>query len=173
MTQRRKGQLTLRRPPTFSRRRRLTYTPAVHGCSSWITWRSSEGGEPDGHGLPTQLGKRGPLVRTAVASAVAARAAPAAVEVETEAGVTIITLVGEHDLSDSHLLCAALRSAGDAARVLVDLTRCTYVDLAVIGRMITADRRRCARRAVGSSSSSRRDRTPCARSRVARASQRA
>ena len=81
------------------------------------------------------------LVRNAIASALAKDAAPAAVELDAEAGVTIVGLVGEHDLSDSHLLCAALRSAGDDARVLVDLSHCTYVDLAVIGRLITTHKR--------------------------------
>lgn len=81
------------------------------------------------------------LVRDAIASAIAKDAAPAAVEVDAEAGVTIVTLIGEHDLSDSHLLATALRSAGEGARVLVDLTSCTCMDLAVIGRLITSQKR--------------------------------
>ena len=81
------------------------------------------------------------LVHDAIASAVARDAVPAAVELGAEAGVTVVTLSGEHDLSDSHLLAAALRSGGEGARVLVDLTPCTYMDLAVIGRLITSQKR--------------------------------
>lgn len=85
------------------------------------------------------------LVRDAIANAIAKSAAPAAVELDAEAGITIVKLIGEHDLSDSHLLAAALRNAGDGARVLVDLSLCTYMDLSVIGRLITTRNRLYAR----------------------------
>jgi anti-anti-sigma factor len=85
------------------------------------------------------------LGRDAIGGAVAKDAAPTAVELGSDAGIVIVTLVGEHDLSDSHLLAAALRNVGEGARVLVDLSRCTYMDLSVIGRLFTAHTRLRAR----------------------------
>lgn len=95
--------------------------------------------------FPFNLAASDALVRDAIANAVAKNAAPAAVGVDAEAGITIVKLVGEHDLSDSDLLAAALRSDGDGARILVDLSECTYMDLSVIGRLITTRNRLQAR----------------------------
>ncbi len=85
------------------------------------------------------------MVRIAIESAVAKNAAPAAVELDSVQGVTIVKLVGEHDLSDSHLLTAALRTTGDGARILVDLSDCTCLDLSAMGRLIATCRRLRAR----------------------------
>jgi anti-anti-sigma factor len=86
------------------------------------------------------------IVRDAIASAIAKDAAPAAVELDAVAGITIVNLVGEHDLSESHLLAAALRSpAGGGTRILVDLSRCTYLDLSAVGQLITTRNRLRAR----------------------------
>ena len=85
------------------------------------------------------------MVRIAIASAVAKNAAPAAVELDSVQGITIVKLVGEHDLSDSHLLTAALRTTGDGARILVDLSDCTCLDLSAMGRLIATCRRLRAR----------------------------
>jgi anti-anti-sigma factor len=85
------------------------------------------------------------IVRDAIASAVAKDAAPAGVELDAVAAITIVKLVGEHDLSDSHMLAGALRSAVGSARVLVDLSHCTYLDLSAVGRLITARNRLRAR----------------------------
>ena len=85
------------------------------------------------------------MVRIAIESAVAKNAAPAAVELDSVQGITIVKLVGEHDLSDSHLLTAALRTTGDGARILVDLSHCTCLDLSAMGRLIATCRRLRAR----------------------------
>ena len=85
------------------------------------------------------------IVRNAIASAVAKDAAPAAVELESVDGITVVKLIGEHDLSDSHLLTAALRSTGEGARILVDLSQCTCLDLSAMGRLIATCNRLRAR----------------------------
>lgn len=85
------------------------------------------------------------MVRIAIENAVAKNAAPAAVELDSVQGITIVKLVGEHDLSDSHLLTAALRTTGDGARILVDLSDCTCLDLSAMGRLIATCRRLRAR----------------------------
>jgi anti-anti-sigma regulatory factor len=72
-------------------------------------------------------------------------AAPAMVGVDVrDDGIAVVSLRGEHDLSDSSLLCDALRTAGPGSRVLVDLSECTYLDLSVVGRLITARNRLAA-----------------------------
>ena len=72
-------------------------------------------------------------------------AAPARVEVDVrDDGIAIVALHGEHDLSDSPLLADALRTAGCGSRVLVDLSECTYLDLSVVGRLITLRNRLAA-----------------------------
>jgi hypothetical protein len=91
--------------------------------------------------LPFNSATPANLVRDPIASAIAKHAAPAAVEQHAEAGISVVELVGEHDLSDSHLLAAALRSSGDGARVLVDLSRCTCLDLCSVGRLISTGKR--------------------------------
>jgi anti-anti-sigma regulatory factor len=131
--------------PTFSARLRLTYTHPVRWESFRNARRSSEVESLMDTIFPFNSAASDVLVRDAIASAVAKNAAPAAVELDAEAGITIFKLVGEHDLSDSHLLAAALRSAGEDARVLVDLSECTYMDLSVVGRLIRAGNRLRAR----------------------------
>ena len=69
-------------------------------------------------------------------------AAPASVDVDVrDDGIAMVSLHGEHDLCDSPLLADALRTAGCGARVLVDLSECTYLDLSVVGRLITTRNR--------------------------------
>jgi anti-anti-sigma factor len=85
------------------------------------------------------------ILRSASEEAVAENATASAAELGAHAGILILELVGEHDLSDCRLLATALRDAREDARVLVDLSRCTYMDLAAIGRLITTHKRLSAR----------------------------
>jgi anti-anti-sigma regulatory factor len=86
------------------------------------------------------------LVHDAIARAIAKDAAPPIIEVAIEPpDIAIVTLRGEHDLSDTKLLSEGLARAGRHPAVLVDLSACTYIDLAVIGKLIVARNRQRAR----------------------------
>jgi anti-anti-sigma factor len=86
------------------------------------------------------------LIHDAIAGAIAKHAAPPLVEVTLEPpDIAIVTLSGEHDLSDTNVLSKALTQAGQHRCVLVDLSPCTYMDLAVIGKLIVARNRQRGR----------------------------
>jgi anti-anti-sigma factor len=86
------------------------------------------------------------LVHDAIATAAAKGAAPPHVETAIgPEGIAIVTLSGEHDLSDVRALTEALECTGRHPGVLVDLSDCTYMDLAVIGKLIAARHRHRAR----------------------------
>lgn len=53
----------------------------------------------------------------------------------------IINVSGEVDVYTSPLLQAALNSARDAARIIVDLTDCQYVDASGLSLLVRAHRR--------------------------------
>ena len=61
----------------------------------------------------------------------------------------VVALVGEHDLHSRATLRATLASAAEGRNVLVDLSRCTFVDSAIISlllatqRTLNAQNRRC------------------------------
>ncbi len=86
------------------------------------------------------------LVYDAIASAAAKNAAPPSIDITTERpGIAIITLSGEHDLSNARQLTEALASASQHASVLVDLSACTWIDLAIIGTLVVAHNKQTAR----------------------------
>jgi anti-anti-sigma regulatory factor len=86
------------------------------------------------------------LVYDAIASAAAKNAAPPTIDITLERpGIAIITLRGEHDISNARHLTEALECASQHASVLVDLSACTWIDLTIIGRLIVAHNRQTAR----------------------------
>jgi anti-anti-sigma factor len=52
------------------------------------------------------------------------------------AGLAIVTLRGEHDLGTAPEITTQLTAASDQLEVLVDLSRCTFVDSTVIGALL-------------------------------------
>jgi anti-anti-sigma factor len=48
----------------------------------------------------------------------------------------VVALTGEHDLGSRAALRATLASAGEGRNVLVDLSRCTFVDSAIISLLL-------------------------------------
>jgi anti-anti-sigma factor len=85
------------------------------------------------------------LVYDAIASAAAKNAAPPTIDITIERpGIAIVTLSGEHDISNANQLTEALACASQHASVLVDLSACTWIDLAIIGRLIVAHKRQAA-----------------------------
>jgi anti-anti-sigma factor len=66
-------------------------------------------------------------------------AAPLTVEVEfPEAGIAVVCVRGEHDLSTKARLSEALATASEQPNVLVDLCECTFMDSSVIAAMFVA-----------------------------------
>jgi anti-anti-sigma factor len=53
----------------------------------------------------------------------------------------VVTLIGEHDLDSRPALRATLAYATESRNLLVDLTRCTFVDSAVISLLLATQRR--------------------------------
>lgn len=53
----------------------------------------------------------------------------------------IVALVGEHDLDSRSALRATLAYATESRNLLVDLTRCTFIDSAVISLLLATQRR--------------------------------
>jgi anti-anti-sigma factor len=53
----------------------------------------------------------------------------------------IVALIGEHDLDSRSALRATLAYATESRNLLVDLTRCTFVDSAVISLLLATQRR--------------------------------
>jgi anti-anti-sigma factor len=67
--------------------------------------------------------------------------APPAVEVEIHAQVetAIVTLRGEHDVHTQPSVSEALARATEHARVLVDLSECTFADSWLINALVNAN----------------------------------
>ena len=64
---------------------------------------------------------------------------PGTVKVEHPApGLAVVKLRGNHDLSTQALVNEALAQAGEHARVLVDLSECTFADSCLIGALFAA-----------------------------------
>ena len=68
----------------------------------------------------------------------------------------VVALIGEHDLDSRSALRATFAYATESRNLLVDLTRCTFVDSAVISLLLATQRRLEARSTAAASSSSRR-----------------
>jgi anti-anti-sigma factor len=63
------------------------------------------------------------------------------VKVEFESNDTaVVALVGEHDLHSRAALRATLTSAAEGRNVLVDLSRCSFVDSAIISLLLATQR---------------------------------
>jgi anti-anti-sigma factor len=59
------------------------------------------------------------------------------IEVRSAPGNAIVlTLIGDHDLATKPKLVAALAGLAPEAAVVIDLTRCTFVDSTVIGAIL-------------------------------------
>ena len=56
------------------------------------------------------------------------------------AGAMVVRLCGDHDLSTKPRLLEALSSARRASGVVIDLTRCTFVDSTIIAAILYASR---------------------------------
>jgi anti-anti-sigma factor len=68
--------------------------------------------------------------------------APSTIDIEIHTPEScILTLIGEHDSASSEGLTLALVLARDYAHVLVDLTRCTFLDATILGALLTAGQR--------------------------------
>ena len=52
----------------------------------------------------------------------------------------VVALVGEHDLQSREALSATLANAAEGRNVLVDLSRCTFVDSAIISLLLLTQR---------------------------------
>jgi anti-anti-sigma factor len=53
-----------------------------------------------------------------------------------QSDLACVTLRGEHDLNSKEALLAAFATAGNARRVLVDLSDCTFIDSTVIATLV-------------------------------------
>jgi anti-anti-sigma factor len=62
------------------------------------------------------------------------------------AGVAIVEVRGEHDLSTEAVLREALRAAATRASVVADLTECTFADSTALAVLIRAAQAAAARR---------------------------
>jgi anti-anti-sigma factor len=66
-------------------------------------------------------------------------APPAAIEVTAlSPGASVVTLRGEHDLHSWSEVALALANAGQSARVLVDLSACTFLDSSMLTVLLVA-----------------------------------
>ena len=61
-----------------------------------------------------------------------------------DGAVTVVRLVGEHDLTTVAALRAALTDVDDGDGLVIDLARCEFVDSSVIGTLLHARRDRPA-----------------------------
>jgi anti-anti-sigma factor len=67
---------------------------------------------------------------------------PPPIEVDIQgAGVVIVALRGEHDLSTQPEVAQALTRASDYPEVLVDLSDCTFMDSSVIAALVGTSRK--------------------------------
>ena len=55
--------------------------------------------------------------------------------------MSVVALVGDHDIGTSHEVRRALAEVRGAPLVVLDLTRCTFVDSTVLGVLTSASRR--------------------------------
>ena len=62
--------------------------------------------------------------------------APSVEVVRHSARIAVVSLVGEHDLSTKSSMLDALASAASQPCVVVDLSRCTFVDSSFIGVLV-------------------------------------
>ena len=62
------------------------------------------------------------------------------VEVEITGGVAVVALVGEHDLNSRGTLRATFDRVAESRDLVVDLSRCTFADSAIIGQLLVAGR---------------------------------
>jgi anti-anti-sigma factor len=60
---------------------------------------------------------------------------------EISGHTSIVALIGDHDLVSRHRLREELERARLAATVIVDLTRCTFLESSVIGSLVNARNR--------------------------------
>ena len=58
----------------------------------------------------------------------------------TPEGVIVLTLIGDHDLATKPALAEALDGLAPEAAIVIDLTRCTFIDSTVIGAILSARR---------------------------------
>jgi anti-sigma B factor antagonist len=59
------------------------------------------------------------------------------IDLRVEPGdVIVLTLIGDHDLATKPSLVAELAALAPEAAVVIDLTRCTFVDSTVIGAIL-------------------------------------
>jgi len=59
------------------------------------------------------------------------------IDVRAEPGdVVVLSLIGDHDLATRPSLVAELAALAPEAAVVIDLTRCTFVDSTVIGAIL-------------------------------------
>jgi anti-sigma B factor antagonist len=60
----------------------------------------------------------------------------------TDAGVTVVSITGEHDLSTAPELRRQLRKlVGEGSAIVVDLSKATFVDSSILGVILDARRR--------------------------------
>jgi anti-anti-sigma factor len=64
----------------------------------------------------------------------------ATVDVHSVPGSVIVTLTGDHDLSTKQQVLKALAGVGASAKLIIDLTRCTFVDSTIINAILGASR---------------------------------
>jgi anti-anti-sigma factor len=63
------------------------------------------------------------------------------VEVQIAAGgVAVVALLGEHDLNSRRALRATFDKAAASGDLIVDLSRCTFADSAIISQLLIAER---------------------------------
>jgi anti-anti-sigma factor len=60
------------------------------------------------------------------------------IEIHEHVGTAIVTLRGEHDLSTRAFVSEALAQVSEYARVLVDLSECTFADSCLVGALFVA-----------------------------------
>jgi anti-sigma B factor antagonist len=69
--------------------------------------------------------------------------AASSVDVERPAaGLTVISLRGEHDLGSRQALAEKLAQTGDGSDLLVDLSECTFLDSTVLGVLLKTSQER-------------------------------
>ena len=69
----------------------------------------------------------------------------AELEFDDQISAAIVNLRGEHDISTTPLVNAAFAGAGAHARVVVDLSECTFADSSLIGALVGVHKQLSAR----------------------------
>jgi anti-sigma B factor antagonist len=63
----------------------------------------------------------------------------ARIDVRSEPGpVIVLSLIGDHDLATKPSLVAELAALAPETAIVIDLTRCTFIDSTVIGAILNA-----------------------------------